>query len=266
MRMTRLVRLSSLVAVVLAGAFVGIGSVGAAGSAPVTCSGGSIPSGTYSTLTVSGACSLDSGAVIVQGDLNVVSGGALFADFGGSDLIVGQNLNVNTNSVLVLGCEPGAFICINDTDQTVGTMMTHDLIGGNLIANGALAIIVHKSVIDGDASVIGGGGGVSCDPPAVLYTSPAFGTFEDNVIGHDAVIAGWQSCWLGFIRNTVVGDVSYDQNVTLDPDANEVVTNVILGKLNCFGNAPAPQIGDSMGSLNEVPGGATGQCQPLVAP
>ncbi len=118
MRRTGFVRLSLLAAVILAGASVGIGSAGvrAAGAAS-TCSGGSIPSGTYSSLSVSGACALDSGAVIVQGDVTVLSGGALFADFGGSDLTVGQNLNVNIGGVLILGCEPAQFICVNDPDR-----------------------------------------------------------------------------------------------------------------------------------------------------
>jgi hypothetical protein len=209
---------------------------------------------------------LDSGTVTVQGNLTVLSGGALFADFGGSDLIVGKNLNVNIGGVLVLGCEPARFICVNDPDQTVGTMMTHDAIGSNLNAFRALAIVVHKSFIGGDARVDGGGGGLSCDPVPVLYASPAFGTFEDDAIGGNATITDWQSCWLGFIRNTVSGDVFYDHNLTLDPDANEVVTNVIAGKLNCFADTPAPQVGDSMGSLNTVPRGATGLCEPLVAP
>jgi hypothetical protein len=35
-----------------------------------------------------------------------------------------------------------------------------------------------------------------------LFGSPAYATYEDNVIGGNAVIDGWQSCWLGFIRNT----------------------------------------------------------------
>jgi hypothetical protein len=64
----------------------------------------------------------------------------------------------------------------------------------------------------------------------------------------------------------VSGNVNFHQNVTFDPDANEVVSNVISGKLNCSANSPAPQIGDSGGSLNTVSRGGTGQCVPLVAP
>jgi hypothetical protein len=235
-------------------------------AAPYTCDGGSIEPGTYSSLTVAGPCALDSGSVTVQHNVTILSGGALLAAFGGSDLTVGQNVNVQPNGVLVLGCEPEAFICFNDPDQKAGTLMTHDVIGGDLNANGALAVLVHKTAIHGNAIVSGGGGGVNCDPLAILQGSPAYATFEDNVIGGNAVITNWQSCWLGFIRNTVSGNVNFQQNMTFDPDANEVVTNVISGELDCSGNSPAPQIGDSGGSLNTVSRGATGQCVPLVAP
>jgi hypothetical protein len=268
MKRIQFVRLSFLTAAILAGASLGINSTStrAAGAAPLTCTGGSIAPGTYLSLTVAGSCALDSGSVTVQHRLTILSGGALFADFGGSDLTVGEDVNVHSDGVLVLGCEPKALICVNDPDQNVGTLMTHHVIDGNLNADRALAVIVHKTAIHGNAIVSGGGGGVNCDPQAILYVSPAFATFEDNVIGRNAVITNWNSCWLGFIRNTVSGDVNFQKNVTFDPDANEVVTNVISGDLRCSANSPAPQIGDSGGSLNTVSRGATGQCVPLVAP
>ena len=268
MKRIQFVRLSFLAAAMLAVASVGINSTSAraASAAPYTCAGGSIAPGTYSRLTIAGTCALNSGSVTVQHDVTILSGGALLAAFGGSDLTVGQDITVHTNGVLVLGCEPEAFVCLNDPDQKVGTLMTHHVIGGDLIADRALAVIVHKTAIFGNAIVSGGGGGINCDPQAILQGQPAFATFEDNVIVRGVVITNWHSCWLGFIRNTVSGNVNFQQNVTFDPDANEVVTNVILGRLRCSANSPAPQIGDSSGSLNTVPLGATGQCVSLVAP
>jgi hypothetical protein len=38
------------------------------------------------------------------------------------------------------------------------------------------------------------------------------------------------------------------------------VTNTIHGSLNCQGNSPAPQVGDSEGGPNQVTGQKTGQC------
>ncbi len=249
------------------GVLVGQGGAAAAkpsgGGAAATCSGGSIAPGTYSALTVAGACTLDSGSVTVTGNVSVRSGAALIAAFGGSDLTVGQNLVVQSNGVLVLGCEPEAFICLNDPDQEVGTLITNDRVGGNLTADGALAVLAHHDTIGRNVVLSGGGGGLNCDPQDALFGSPAYATYEDNSIGGNAVITGWQSCWLGFIRNTVGRNVNFQGNSTFDPDGNEIVTNTIGGSLNCSGNDPAPQVGDSEGSLNTA-ARATGQCVGIV--
>ncbi len=267
-KLLRVALLSLSAAVLLAGSSLGIGSTSAAAAGPAgfTCMGGSITAGTYSSLTVAGFCTLDAGSVTVQHNLTVMPGGRLLAAFGGSDLTVGGNLEVRAGAALALGCEPEAFICFNDPDQNVGTLMTHDVVGGSLIATHALAVLVHANTIQGNALVSGGGGGVNCDPQDMLQGSPAYATFEDNTIGGGAVITNWHSCWLGFIRNTVSGNVNFINNVTFDPDGNEVVTNHISGRLNCHGNSPAPQVGDSTGNLNMALRGAGGQCSALVAP
>jgi hypothetical protein len=198
--------------------------------------------------------------------LTVQSGGALYATFGGSNLTVGGDLEVRSNGVLVLGCEPEAFVCFNDPDQAVGTMSVRNVIAGDLKAEHALAVLAHNNVIGRNVDVNGGGGGVNCDSQDALGGAPAYATFEDNVIGGNASIANWRSCWLGLFRNTVLGNVKFDHNVVADPDGNEVATNVIAGKLDCKGNSPAPQFGDSGGSLNTVIRGAKGQCATLVGP
>ena len=71
-------------------------------------------------------------------------------------------------------------------------------------------------------------------------------------------VTGYQACWFGFIRNFVPGTVTLSDNTLEDSDAMEVVTNQI-NNLRCQRNTPAPQIGDSGGSLNIV-GFAAGQC------
>ena len=233
------------------------------------CSGGSVPSGTYSSLVIAGPCSIDSGAVIVQQNVKVLAGADLYAAFAGSPLRVGTNLNVGLGAVLVLGCEPFAFTCFND-DPNNPTMHTNDVVLGVLTAEGALAVLAHHNRLGGVVSS-SGGGGFNCTPQPALMGSPAYGTYEDNVIEADVSITGWHSCWLGFFRNTVSSsgntvDVNYFNNATRDPDGNEVATNTIFGNLRCGGNTPAPQIGDSGGSLNRVTGTTTGQCVGLVGP
>jgi hypothetical protein len=51
-------------------------------------------------------------------------------------------------------------------------------------------------------------------------------------------IDGYNGFWFGFIRNDVHGSVSLNNNMLLDEDGNEYVTNTIYGSLNCSGNSP----------------------------
>ena len=66
------------------------------------------------------------------------------------------------------------------------------------------------------------------------------------------------------LRMTFDGNVAFNNNVTADPDGNEVATNVIGGGLHCSNDDPAPQFGDSGGAPNIVHGRVTGQCVGLT--
>jgi hypothetical protein len=229
-----------------------------------TCSGGSIAPGTYSSLTITGVCTVDLGNVVVQHNLNVEPDAALFAAFGGGpNLTVGGNAYVRANAVLVLGCEPEAFICFNDPDQTVGTLSSKGTVFGSLLAQNALAVLVHNTYVAHDLTVNGGGGGVNCDPQDILFGSPAYATFEDTQVGGTATIQRWHSCWLGLFRTSVGRNVQFRGNIVADPDGNEVATNTVHGVLNCRGDSPAAQVGDSEGSPNTVLGRALGECAAL---
>jgi hypothetical protein len=238
-----------------------------ADSTATTCAGGSIAPGTYSSLTITGFCTLDAGNVSVRHSLTVEPNAGLLAAFGGGpNLTVGGNVNVRTNGVLVLGCEPEAFVCFNDPDQTVGTLSSKGTVFGNLQAHNALAVLVHNSFVGGDLTLDGGGGGVNCDPQDALFGSPAYATFEDTSVGGTATIKHWRSCWLGFFRATVGHNVNFRDNVVADPDGNEVQTNTVRGNLVCNGDSPAAQVGDSGGSPNTVLGRALGECAALSTP
>ena len=168
--------------------------------------------------------------------------------------------------VLVLGCEPEAFACINDPDQSVGTFSSRGTVYGSLDADNPLAVIVHNAYFGGDLEIDGGGGGLNCDSQDALFGSPAYATVEDTSVGGFVRIEGMQTCWLGFFRDSVNGGVSYHDNQTFDPDGNEVETNVIRGYLACANNNPAAQVGDSGGFPNTVFGSATGECASLTGP
>ena len=65
------------------------------------------------------------------------------------------------------------------------------------------------------------------------------------------------------IRTQVGGNVRIVGNRMGDPDAMEIVTNVIGGNLGCFNNVPQAQVGDSTGAPNIVGGHKRGECASL---
>jgi hypothetical protein len=213
-----------------------------------TCSGGGIAPGVYGSLTITGVCFIQ-GTVTVQRNLVIAPNAALDAHEG--TLVVRGNAHIERNALFVLGCLES------------GCSSTDDQVNGNVIANGALALIFHHNTIGGNIEMHGGGGGVNCNPNALLQGSPVFSDLEDNQIGGNLAVTQLRSCWLGVIRNAVRGNVLIAQNVMADPDANEIVTNVIGGNLACVHNNPAAQEGDSQGAPNVVAGRKLGECSTL---
>jgi len=259
-----------LAAIVPAVVLMVAGSRDAWAASDTTCTSGPIASGVYANVHVTGACTIANGSVTVLQNLTVDPSASLVAATGGplgigaSSLTVGGNIDVQKNGVLVLGCEPVSYICLNDPDQTVGSYSTVDAVAGNLTAENALAVVVHRTSVGGSVSLIGGGGGISScgESLPVLAGSPPYGDFEDNVIGGSLTMRGWNSCWLGWLRNIVIHNVEFNDNQTGDPDGNEMGTNTVFGNLNCNGNNPVPQFGDSGAVATTVLGSINGQCAP----
>ena len=127
-------------------------------------------------------------------------------------------------------------------------------IGGGVHTTNAMSVQIHFSTINGGIDVEGGSGPFG-GPFDVTWNA-----IEDNVINGSVTVNGYDGFWQGFIRNNVHGGVNFMNNTVTDPDGNEIVTNTIHGNLNCQGNDPAPQVGDSEGSPNHVTGRETGQC------
>jgi hypothetical protein len=146
--------------------------------------------------------------------------------------------------------EPGATFVLGSEDNPVDT----GTISGGVHATNAASVQIHFTTINGGVKVQGGSGPFG-GPFGITWNA-----IEDNLINGGATVEGYNGFWFGFIRNTVKGSVNLNDNVLLDPDANEYVTNTIRGNLNCAGNSPAPQVGDSLGSPNQVTGRKTGQC------
>ena len=146
-------------------------------------------------------------------------------------IVVHGGIDIGPGATFVLGSE--------ETGPT-GT------INGGVTADSPGSVQIHFANINGGFAMQGGNG--------------FFSTVEDSVINGGATLSGYSGFWLGFIRNTVHGSVNLSNNVMDDPDANEYVTNTIYGNLVCFGDSPAPQVGDSEGSPNVVTGQKIGQC------
>lgn len=248
-----------------------VANSGTVSAADATCSGGSIASGFYSNLTISGACSVNSGPVTVNGNLTILAGASLDAVTGGiagvippSNLTVSGNVDVQAGGVLDLGCEPFHYTCANDPGFAAGTgtYLTQHTVFGNLTAENALGVVIHHSVVGGNLSINGSSAGTaSCgvSVPALEF-SPPYDDIEDVTIGGNFKITGVLSCWVGWFRDTVLHNATFSQNATGDPDGNEMGDNIVVGNLDCSGDTPAPQFGDSMAGPTQVLGNATGQC------
>ena len=127
-------------------------------------------------------------------------------------------------------------------------------ISAGVHATNAANVQLHFVTINGGVDIHGGAGPFG--PPFDV----TWNTIEDSQINGGVTIEGYNGFWMGFIRNNVNGSVNLNDNVLVDPDGNEYVKNTIHGSLNCQGNSPAPQVGDSEGAPNQVTGAKTGQC------
>ena len=146
--------------------------------------------------------------------------------------------------------EHGATFVLGSEENPVDT----GTISGGVHATNAMSVQIHFTTINGGIDVHGGSG------PFGGPFDVTWNTIEDSLIHGSVTISGYDGFWMGFIRNDVHGTVNLNDNVLVDTDGNEYVTNTIHGSLRCSGNSPAPQIGDSDGEPNVVTGRKTGQC------
>lgn len=221
-----------------------------------TCNGGVIAPGTYDSVTVAGPCAIPAGTVTILDGLTVGSGGSLNAVSPAATVNISGGVLIERDGILILGCSP-SFPCATPTN---------DHVSGGIVADHPLALILHGDTIKGGISMWGGGGGVSCAPnpslSAVLGMGPipAFSSFENNHIYGAVSVSGYESCWLGFLRNTTDGSVTFQNNILFDPDAVEIATNTVRGDLQCSGNSAVLL---EEGTPNVVSGRKLGQCSVL---
>jgi hypothetical protein len=279
--MGKALKLGVLGTVAAAGALVlsgGPAMAAVSGKAPTayTCAGGdlasgnfiSIPSGNYASITVTGACNIQPGAVInVAGNIRVAPGAALDAQSAPSTITVRHNVTAGPGSFLGLGCQP-----VTSIGTMAGVPCTADPAGhttitikGNVTAidantvlmRGAVAAGAGKLTVNGNVTLLGGS---SENPWSIKGT-----TIRRNltIIGVTAEFLGVQFNTIG--RNATLIDITV-HDVDSPPPGVTVVENTVKRNLNCFGLVPGVSGGFIPGEVNHVGHKATGQCAAISVP
>ena len=195
-----------------------------------------------------GACEVNAGPAVVNGDLTISPGSALLAAFALNDTDrnrhvqpdrEGQHSRSARARSLLMGCNPANFACLDDPNQNQPTLSSHATVGLDLRSNQALGVIVHNFTVGGDVIQTGGGGGVNCKPQGFfkLFGSPVYSTYEVGSVGGDVRISSVHSCWMGVVELHVGNTVVMHANMLADPDAIEILSNNITGNLICRGNS-----------------------------
>lgn len=200
----------------------------------------------------------------MQRNIWVGQNSVLLAAFGRrhSRLIVDRNLFVKKGGTLLLGCEANHSPCLDDPHPKHPSLNSHSTVFGSLLGDRALGIVVHNSSIFHNVSQAAGGGGVTCRPQGAFahFHSPVFSDYEDNFIRGNLWVRHVHSCFFGALRNLIASSAMVNHNIMADPDAMEVLANVVLLNLVCRGNSPAVQYGDSHSTPNRVGRHAAFQC------
>jgi hypothetical protein len=269
--------------------FVGLGTLAVAGTLALsggpamaappssaatayTCSGGEvnfadppsstyapdIPSGTYSTLTITGLCEPAPNAVItVIGNITVASGGVLDAQGNPSTITVGHNVIADPGSFLALGCLPnppghftghpcGTSLVGNPLDGIDPSAASQISVNGNLTADEANTILLNGVTVNGNVTLTGGGGPI---PWAI----------KNNNIGGNFVASGVTPDWIGLLLNTIGGNAILTNITITDPQDDtptvQIAFNTFDHNLICSGIGPYVSV-----RVNTVGHQAIGQC------
>jgi hypothetical protein len=242
-------------ALVLAWSIATADAASASTPAAYTCTGGEIPSGTYSSITVTGACAPATDAVINVVHGISVSANAIFdAQSAPSTITVGGNVTAMSGSLLGLGCQPDLAFARHPctVEPTASSTIT---VKGNVSAVGANTVLINGSTVKGNVTLIGGGG----DLPWSV---------KNNMIGRNLTIMGVTSEFMVVLRNTIGGNATLINITETDTDPNpavEIVVNKIGGNLVCFGLSPRAAGGFIPGQVNTVGGKSVGQCANLIS-
>lgn len=232
---------------------------------PLTCTGGEIRSGTYSSITVTGACSVAKDAVVtVKGDITVRKGARLDAQSSPSTIAVGRNVNAARGSMLGLGCQPAALMgnsahpCVDANGDPIEDPNVFSTISvkGNVTALGASVVLINGIKVGKNLTIVGGG------DPEIPWS------VKNNTIKGNLWVSNLTTNWFGALFNKVGRNVTL-LNIKLVEDHPGaagvvfVVQNTIKRNLFCKG-LPGVSGGFVPGAVNKVGGKALGQCKGLA--
>jgi hypothetical protein len=223
-------------------------------ASPYTCTAGSIPSGTYASITVTGFCDVVPDAVInVIGNIDVAPGAVFDAQSAPSTITVGHNVTAGAGSILGLGCQAWGYVphaahpcAIEEDGHSVIT------INGNVTATNADTVLLNGITVGGNVTLTGGGG----DIPWALKNNTVGGNFSASDITPE---------WFGALFNQIGGNLNLMNITATDPEDNgqaavSVVVNTIGRNLNCENLGPRLTGGGIPNEYNIVGHKTTGQC------
>jgi hypothetical protein len=223
----------------------------------------SIPSGTYSNITVKGICNVQAGAVInVVGNVDVEPGAWLDAQSEPSTITVGHNVTADRGAFVGLGCQPD-YVDSQGKPVKTGHPCSADnanghstiTINGSVRAFDAGLFLLNGVTVERNVTFIGGGNEMI---PWVV---------KNNTIGGNLTVRGLTVEFFGVLFNSVGRNVRLS-HITLhdvDPGAPGVyiVRNTIGRNLFCAGLTPGVTAGFP-GEVNVIGGQEFGQCANLA--
>ncbi len=232
---------------------------------PLICSGGEIKSGTYSRITVTGACKVAKDAVIkVLGDITVRKGAALDAQSSPSTITVRGSVDAFRGSTLGLGCQPAALMgnsahpCVDADGNPIEdpTVFSTISVKGSINAFGSEVVLINGVTVGRNVTVVGGGS------PLIPWS------VKNNKITGNLWVSHLTTNWFGALFNTVGRNVTLLKITLVEdhPDATKlvyVVQNKIGRNLFCKGLSGVSG-GFVPGAVNTVGGKALGQCKDLA--
>ena len=229
------------------------------GGTALMCTGGDIASGTYSSITVTGHCTVTEDATIsVTGNITVAAGAILEADGAPSTITVGHNVTAGPGAWIALGCTLAHGGC--------STLKADVLVKGNVTLDHVFNAALNGITVNGNVTSMGGGAGL--DFPGFIPFS-----VKDDIIGGNLTVSGLTTTWFGVIRTSVGRNVTLTSIKVSDPDGNEIVHDVIGRNLTCTAMNVPPQFGDATEESSDpaypystVGGHANGQCGFVLAP